>query len=69
MKNTVTKNGQTYGLKQDAYISDRLGMLDYYMAHAVDSDDRELTIFWPIIDSECNDESNACDWDNFIVKY
>ena len=69
MENTVTKNGKTYSLKKDAYISDRVGMLDYYMASAIDEDDNECTIFWPIIDSECEDESDTCDWDNFVVKY
>lgn len=69
MENTVTKNGKTYFLKQDAYISDRVGMLDYYMAHATDEDDMDCTIFWPIVNDDCDDESNACDWDDFRVKY
>lgn len=60
---TVTHNGKTITLTQDAYITSN-GSRDYYRAHAVDANQNEYYILWDIIDADCDDESNACDWSN-----
>ena len=60
---TVTHNGKTFTLTQDAYITSN-GSRDYYRAHAVDANQNEYYILWDIIDADCDDESNACDWSN-----
>jgi len=60
---TVTHNNKTLTLTQDAYMTSN-GSRDYYRAHAVDANNNEYYIIWDIVDADCDDESNACDWAN-----
>lgn len=64
---TVTYQGKTLTLQQDAYISDTVGKLDHYKASAIDAEGETYTVWWAIINFECEDESESCDWDEHEV--
>jgi hypothetical protein len=51
-------------LEQDAYIYGYC----YYTACAVDALGNDYCFKWDIINHECEDQSEACDWDEFTVK-
>lgn len=67
---SVTHDGIDYAQLEQAY---RIG-INQYMATAVSlemfkvdhccADDEFVDVFWDIIDINCDDESNACDWGN-----
>lgn len=64
---TVTYKGKTLILQQNAYISDDPENLDCYRAAAKDNDGNDYTVLWTIINFECEDESESCNWDNYEV--
>lgn len=41
---------------------------DVYCAWAEDSDGYEYRILWDIINPDCEDESEACDWTIYTVE-
>ena len=50
-------------LTQNAYIiSDT-----QYQANAVDDVNNDYQVNWDIINIDCDDESNACNWDKYSV--
>lgn len=57
----------TVYLTQDAFPSGTPGN-EYYEAHAIDKDDNEYVMRWPVIDSQCEDASDACDWDDYTIR-
>ena len=64
----VLHNNKELYLTQNAYVSD---CGKYYKCHAMAMDDNE-TIFeyeikWPVINFNCDDQSDSCDWDNYTV--
>lgn len=66
---TVRYKGQELTLTQDAYLTQNDNGT-YYAAHAVDSQKNEYMVRWEITHEnprECDNESDMCDWDNYIV--
>jgi hypothetical protein len=39
-----------------------------YRAQGIGSDGIDYCITWPITNHECEDESEACDWNDFRVR-
>ena len=37
---------------------------NWYEAHAEDSDENEYIVYWTDVNWDCDDEGDACDWDN-----
>jgi hypothetical protein len=61
---TIIYNDIELKLNQLPYIyTDEL-----YRACALDKDENEYIITWSITNPECQDESEACDWDNYRVR-
>jgi hypothetical protein len=43
---------------------------NFYEAHALDEDENEYMIYWPVINHNYHDggdESDACDWDDYEI--
>jgi len=40
----------------------------FYQAHAIDDDGNSYMIFWDIINEDTEDESEACDWEDYTVQ-
>jgi hypothetical protein len=56
-------------MTQDCYRDKKIyrgRTLDGYFAAATDDQDDYL-IYWPIVDIDAQDESDACDWTNYRV--
>jgi hypothetical protein len=67
---TVRHNDQTLDLLQDPYRDHRFYNdcdLDGYFASAVDDQDNEYLVFWEIANDQAEDESEACDWTDYVV--
>ncbi len=59
---TITFEGKTYTLTQDAYYFENRE----YTAKAVDADGREFQVYWTITNPDYDEsewEDDACDWD------
>ena len=54
-------------LIQQPYI-DGTDKCPIYVAHAVDGNQNEFRIEWDCIDIDCDDESDACNWEHFMVR-
>ena len=70
---TVTFDGIELKLTQLPYLTAVLrcgyGTMDCYIASAIDpKTDKLYEIMWPIINPDCDDESDACDWTKYKVK-
>ena len=61
---TLNHKGKTLTLMQDAYLDTD----NFYTAHAIDDDDNDYQIFWEIITHDCDDQSDACNWNDYSVK-
>jgi len=59
MTQTVTIDGNTITLTQQAYISESG---DGYQAHGTDAQGNEYMVHWDIV-ADSDDESDACEWD------
>lgn len=59
----VVVDGVEYRTTQDPYINDEG---DAYKAHALDAEGNEYLITWVAVNTETEDESDTCDWDNPI---
>lgn len=69
---SVDWNGTKLTITQLPYIHHYVGLcsLDppiYYLASAQDDQGFEYEIAWPCINPDCEDESDACDWNDFEV--
>lgn len=63
---TLTRcDGVQVTLQQQAYISD---CGNQYKALGVTGNEEDCMVSWDIIDTDCDDESNACDWNEFTVR-
>ncbi len=60
--------GKTLTLMQDAYLDGDCDGNGYYTAHAIDDDDNDYQIFWEIINHDCEDQSSACDWNDYSIN-
>jgi hypothetical protein len=73
---TYTKDGVDYAITQNPYISYCAGystpyMVNgetYYVAHGYDRDGNDVRLIWEITNPNTEDESDACDWDEFVVE-
>ena len=59
---TTTYNGVTLTLTQYAYLDGPDGDA-VYTATAKDASGNVWRVRWEILNHDCDDESNACDWD------
>jgi hypothetical protein len=69
---TVTMRGRKYSLTQNAYLDDDHSVTPpraIYRATAVDEHGEGYEITWDIICPECEDESDACDWEHPAAIY
>ena len=64
MQAYVVHNDKKLYLSQQAYISDD-GLT--YEASAIDDDENNYKIYWDVTCQDADDESDACDWDDFRV--
>lgn len=39
-----------------------------YRATAIDDHDNDYEIIWDVVNLDCEDESESCDWTNFKVR-
>lgn len=67
------KHGITYAATQQPYKDtlfclDGLEDGDYYRAPAIDEDLNKFELFWPVVNADAEDESDACIWEHFYVK-
>ena len=52
-------------LTKSAFIcNDFLTGQEYYTAYAQDANRNDYKVRWEIINPDCEDEGNACDWKN-----
>ena len=67
---TVDYNGNTLTLIQLPYADSDFtrGGKSVYRAKAEDCEGNEYTVTWDTIDDDCEDESDACNWDDFTVR-
>lgn len=65
---TYEHNSKTLWLIQDPYPSDLCGHEDEYTAVAIDSEGETYRVTWKIVNSECEDASESCDWDVYNVE-
>ncbi len=71
-----TKDGEDYVLTQNPFIDYVAGHSngyvvqgnDYYFAHGYDREGNAVRLIWDITNPETEDESEACDWDEFEVE-
>lgn len=68
MTTTLTHQDKVLTLTQQPYYD---GLSDdiFYRAHAVDEDGNDYDIRWDIVNIDGDDESDACDWDCFSVRF
>jgi hypothetical protein len=68
---TVNYKGLDLKLMQEPYINDQMlsGVQRrcVYEALAIDDNDDEYMVTWNVINLDCEDESEACNWDKFTV--
>jgi hypothetical protein len=64
---TVKYRGKELSLQQQPFLSHRLGK-DIYKAWALDEDENEYEVIWDINNPEGEDESEACDWEEYSVQ-
>ena len=70
------KNGLSYCIEQSPYLSYVAGSTNgyviqgetYYRAFGYDSIGNGYYFWWEIINPEAEDESDACDWNNFTLQ-
>jgi len=54
-------------LSKQPYINTDIRYPNTYTSGARDKFDNEYQVIWKIINADCEDESEACDWDKFLV--
>ena len=59
----TTTNKKQLKLTQNAYVTND----DTYQATALDDAHNRYTVEWTVTNYNCNDESDACDWDRYLV--
>lgn len=65
---TVNYKGEEIALMQEPYLWHLCNRGDHYKALGLKKDGSEVSIWWPIINHDCEDESNACDWEDFFIE-
>lgn len=63
MYGTINWNGRLLYIKQQPYITN-----DGYVASAQDNEFNDYKVLWDIVNEDCEDESESCDWSKFMVK-
>lgn len=64
----VEYEGKTLYMTQNPFASSRTDRLTEYEAAAKDDEGNCYNIFWPIVDEFAEDESDACDWEDYEVE-
>ena len=73
---TYTKDGVDYTITQNPYVDHVAGSTtpyvvsgeNYYFAHGFDRQGNPVRLIWEIVNPEAEDESDACDWEDFTVE-
>lgn len=65
---SVEYKGKVLWLQQEAYITALIGQSKYECIALAEDDDYEYEVSWDIVDFQCEDESDACDWEVYDVK-
>lgn len=73
---TYTKDGVDYAITQNPYPDYVAGSSTayvvngetYYFAQGYDREGNQVRLIWEITNTETEDESEACDWDEFTVE-
>jgi hypothetical protein len=67
---TVQHNGVELTLTQQVYIdADCFNTNNtVYRSHAVDTLGNEYAITWPVVNVDCEEESESCDWSHYTVQ-
>ena len=71
-----TKDGASYVITQNPYVDYVAGSSTayvvngetYYFASGFDREGNAVRLIWEITNQETEDESDACDWDDFTVQ-
>jgi hypothetical protein len=67
---SVICEGKEFFLQQEAYLDQDFnfsGAKYYYTALGRTLDNTKCNLRWEIINSECEDEGEACDWDEYEI--
>lgn len=65
---TVDYEGLKLTLIQHAYFDHRYDVdEDCYTAIAIDHKENQYRVFWDIINNDCEDEGEACDWNVYTI--
>ena len=70
-KNLVNKYGEVEtkeGVKLALTGIPFIGKAEKYRANAIDMDMKTYVVVWDIINHECEDESDACDWEKYTTR-
>lgn len=68
--NFVEVNGVQFFLTQLPYIDTDFSdcfQAAVYKAHAISVEEKEIEIKWPIINDDCEEEFESCDWEDFTI--
>ena len=65
---TVEYKGKTLTIKQSPYLNYNTVMGDHYKSMAEDEEGNEYIVRWDIINPDCEDESDACDWQDYQIE-
>jgi hypothetical protein len=73
---SYTKDGIDYAITQNPYLDYVAGSSTayvvngetYYFAQGYDREGNHVRLIWEITNTETEDESEACDWDEFTVE-
>lgn len=71
-----TKDGMDYAITQNPYVDNVAGSStayivngeNYFFAHGFDRQGNAVRLIWEITSPEAEEESEACDWDDFTVE-
>jgi len=59
--------GEKLEIIQNPYASSNIGEEDYYTAEAQCINGQLYKVLWKITNADCEDESDACDWNNYDI--
>lgn len=63
----ATRGGVILACTQAPYIQHKYGK-EGYVCHAIDEFENEFEIFFNIKNTDCEDESESCDWNCYTVR-
>jgi hypothetical protein len=64
---TVSYQGKELKLLDQAEFSNKIGEEHVMFADALDAEGKEYRIIWDVIDEDCDDGIDLCDWSKYKV--